>query len=297
MNNRRTFLIALIFLAAITACVVPGLPTASAPLPTLTVDTGRIAMMVAGTVSAVVAQTEQAQPTSTPIPTATSTLAPTSTSVPLPTATATSQSNPSQSTLTKLEDGSMLFADERAYYEIKLPAGWITARINEKEYLDAFSLEEAANAHIQQSLLSVQNEDPNVFRLLAIDTKPSHIQNEFVTDMRFALDEEMDISLNSDEELQAIAQEIPASAEAFRFEVTSVKIIPSANGIDFGVIEAKSSFTNATGANVEIYQKRVFFNVPPGTQSITLTTLASLKDTLLPAFDAMLETVKIVVEE
>lgn len=259
--------------------------------------------MVAETVSAVVAQTEQAQPTSTPIPTATATASSTEPPTPASTATlaftpapSTSQPSPSQSTLTKQADGSLLFADARAYYEIKLPAGWMTVRINEKEYLDSFSLEEAANTHVQQSLLSVQNEDPNVFRLLAIDTKPAHIQNEFVTDMRFVLDEEMDISLSSDEELQAIAEEIPAAAEVFRFEATSVKIVTSASGIDFGVIEAKSTFTNAAGVDVLIYQKQVFFNVPSGTQSITLTTLADLKETLLPAFDAMLETVKIVEE-
>jgi hypothetical protein len=301
MNNRRTFLIALIFLAAITACVVPGLPTASTPLPTLTVDTGRIAMMVAGTVSAVIAQTELAQPISTPIPAATFTFtsAPvsTSTSAPLATATPTPQSSPSQSTLTKQADGSILFTDELAYYEIMLPAGWLTVRVNEKEYLDAFLLQEAANTHVQQSLLSVQNEGPNIFRLLAIDTQVAHIQNEFVTDMRFVLDEEMDISLNSDEDLQAIAGEIPTSAEVFRYEVTSVEIFTSASGIDFGVIEARSSFTNAVGIDAEIYQKQVFFNVPLGTQSITLTTIADLKDTLLPAFDAMLETVEIIVEE
>jgi hypothetical protein len=300
MNNRRTFFIALIFLAAITACVVPGLPTASAPLPTLTVDTGRIETMVAGTVSAALAQTEQSvpSPTSTPRPvsTETPTAIATFTSTSEPTESPTSEASPSQSKLTKQADGSTLFADELAYYEVKLPAGWLTVRINEPEYLDSFSLEESANAHIQQSLLSVQMEDPNVFRLLAVDIQPSHIKNEFITDMRFVLDEEMDISLNSDEELQALAAEISASAAVFRFEVTSVKIVTSASGVDFGVIEAKSTFTNTTGADVTIYQKQVFFNVPVGTQSITLTTVADLKDTLLPAFDAMLETIKIVEE-
>ena len=133
-------------------------------------------------------------------------------------------------------------------------------RVNEQEYLDAFSLEEAANANIQQSLLSVQNENPNTFRLLAIDTQPAHIQNDFVTDMRFVLDEQKNIDLSSDADLQAIAQEISTSAEVFRFEVTSVKIITSASGIQFGVIEAKSSFTNPAGAEVPIYQKQVFFN-------------------------------------
>jgi hypothetical protein len=254
--------------------------------------------MVAETVSAAITQTEQAQPTPTPLPT--STIIPTSTSMP-PTVTSTAISTEtptaitslSQSTLTKQADGSILFTDARAGYEIKLPASWLTVRINEQEYLDAFSLVEAANTNIQQALLSVQNEDPKTFRLLAIDTKAAHIQNDFVTDMRFILNEKKNLSLNSDADLQAIAKEISASAAVFRFEVTSIKVVTLANGMQFGEIEAKSSFTNPSGANVTIYQEQVFFNVKTGTQSIIFTTVSDLKETLLPVLDAMLETVKI----
>jgi len=287
MNTKRIFFIAMIFLATI-ACVVPGLPTASAPVFAPTVDTGPIETMVAGTVSAAITQTELAQPTSTPTSTATATATATATSTPAPTETPTPQA---QSTLTKQADGSILFADARAGYQIKLPAGWLAVRVNEQEYLDAFSLEEAANTNIQQSLLSIQTEDPNTFRLLAIDTKAAHIQNDFVTDMRFVLDEKKAISLSSDADLKAIADKVSASATVFRFEVTSVKIVTTASGTKLGVIEAKSSFENAAGANVAIYQKQVFFNTKSGTQSIIFTTVTDLKQTTLPAFDTMLETI------
>ena len=138
----------------------------------------------------------------------------------------------------------------------------------------------------------MQNEDPNILRLYAID--PLHIQNEFVSDMRFVLDAGKTISLASDADLQAIAAKIPASATVFRFEVTSVKMGTSASGMNYGIIEAKSSFADAAGVDVGIYQKQVIFNVPAGTQSITLTTVDDLKATLLPAFDAMLETVDLI---
>ena len=287
MNTKRIFFIAMIFLATI-ACVVPGLPTASAPVFAPTVDTGPIETMVAGTVSAAITQTALAQPTSTPTSTATATATATATSTPAPTETPTPQA---QSTLTKQADGSILFADARAGYQIKLPAGWLAVRVNEQEYLDAFSLEEAANTNIQQSLLSIQTEDPNTFRLLAIDTKAAHIQNDFVTDMRFVLDEKKAISLSSDADLKAFADKVSASATVFRFEVTSVKIVTTASGTKLGVIEAKSSFENAAGANVAIYQKQVFFNTKSGTQSIIFTTVTDLKQTTLPAFDTMLETI------
>jgi hypothetical protein len=194
--------------------------------------------------------------------------------------------------LTRQQDGSILFTDELAYCEIKLPAGWLAVRINEKEYLDAFSLEEAANTHVQQALLGVQNENPNILRLFAID--PLHIQNEFVTDMRFVLDEGKKLSLTTDEELHAIASKIPAATTAFRFEATSVKMGTTAGGINFGAIEASSSFTNAAGVDVGLYQKQVFFNVPAGMQSITLTTVTDLKETLLPAFDKMLDGIRMI---
>jgi hypothetical protein len=303
--------IALMFLATIVACVVPGLQTASTPIPAATVDPAQIEAMVAETVSVAMVQTEQSVSSPTPMPVSISTSTPESTITSTPTSTetsslttpqstsqttpqATSQANPSQSTLTKQSDGLMLFADDRAGYSAKLPAGWLAVRVNGQEYQPAFSLGETSNTNIQQSLLSIKGEDPNVFRLLAVDTQAAHIQNDFVSDIRFVLDEKKSISLSTDADLQAIAQKIPASATVFRFEVTSVKIVTSANGTKFGVIEAKSSFTNSAGADVGIYQKQVFFKVKTGTQTITFTTISNLKDTLLPIFDAMLETVKVV---
>ena len=165
MNKNRTFFISLIFLVTITACVLPGLSsTPPTPIFAPTVDTGLIETRVAGTVSAAIAQTEQAQPTAT----ATFPATPPPTPTPASTETPTPQANPSQSTLTQQADGSTLFADERAGYEITIPAEWLAVRVDGQEYQDAFSLEEAANANIQQSLLSIQDEDPNIFRLLAI---------------------------------------------------------------------------------------------------------------------------------
>ena len=291
MNKKRIFFISLIFLMTI-ACVVPGLSSTSpTPLFAPTVDTGAIETRVGGTVSAVIAQTEQAQPTVT----ATFPATPPPTSTQTSTATSTPEANPSQSTLTQQADGSTLFADEFAGYEITIPTDWLTVRVDGQEYLDAFSLDEAADTNIQQSLLSVQAEDPNTFRLLAVDTQAEHIQNDFVTDMRFVLDGQKNIDLSSDAML-TIAEKIPASAEVFRFEVTSVEIITSPSGVQFGVIEAKSSFTNPEGAEVPIYQKRVFFNTESGTQSIIFTTVTDLKQTTLPAFDTMLETISLPAE-
>jgi hypothetical protein len=302
--------IALIFLGTIIACVVPGLPTASAPAPTPTVDSAQVEEMVAQTVSAAIAETEQSIPSPTPmIIDATSTpevaFTPTPDSVdsisvstmtntpaPAVVSTATQANNPSQSDLAKQTDGSTLFTDARTGYTVKLPAGWLAVRVNGPEYQSALSSADASNPNIQQSLLSIKEENPNAFRLLALDTQANDIQSDFVSEARFVLDEKKTISLATDADLQAIARDIPASATAFRFEVTSVKIVTLASGMQIGVIEAKSSFANQAGTDVPIYQKQVFFKSKAGTQKIVFTTVDSLKGTLLPVFDGMLETIK-----
>jgi hypothetical protein len=75
--------------------------------------------------------------------------------------------------------------------------------------------------------------------------------------------------------------------------VTSAEIITSLSGVQFGVIEAESSFTNSDGTEVPIYQKQIFFNTESRTQSIIFTTVTDLKQITLPAFDTMLETINV----
>ena len=279
MNNERIFFITLTLFAATIACAVPALPTASAPALAPTVDTGRLETMVAETVSAAITQTGQARPTLTLVPTSN------------PIQTATPEVNTSGSTLTTQVDGSTVFVDERAGYEVTIPDGWLAVRINEQEYNDALTLAEAADPNIQETLLGVKTEDSNTFRLLAIDTQDGHIQSEFVTDIHFVWDEQM--SFDSIEDLQVIAEGLPNAPIAFKFEVTTIQTIIAPNGIQFGMIEAKSLFTNTSGDEVNIYQKQVFFKAKTGTQSIFFTTVNGLKETTLPAFDAMIETIKL----
>lgn len=284
MSNKRTFFIALIFLAAITACVIPGLPTtATAPTFAPTVDTGFVETTVAETVSAAIVQTEPAQPATTPAPTATPELTAAS-------ATPTFETISSNSTLSVQVDASTIFADDRAGYEIVLPAGWLIMRINEPEYLDIFQLAEAADENIQQSLLSVQKEDPNILRLFAIDAQEGHVQNGFVTNIKFVLDEKKSISLETDEALKASASAFAATVPGF--EILSAKL-STVNETQIGLIELKFTTKDSSGADVVVFKKQAVFNSTAGQTNITLSTVEALKETLFPVFDAMLGTVKV----
>jgi len=280
MNNRRTFFIAMIFLATITACVLPGLPTASAPVFAPTADSSRVETMVAGTVSAAILQTEQARPT----------LLPTATTAPTASATSIPETISTASSLTVQVDASTIFTDERAGYEITLPAAWLIMRINEQEYLDAWQLAEAADENIQKSLLSVQDADPNTLRLFAIDAQEGHVQNGFVTTIKFIWDEENPISLENDAELKVSAAAFAATLPGF--EVLSTKMI-TVDEAFIGLVGLKSMDKNSDGVDVVVMHKLAVFNTKTGQMHITLSTVDALKETLFPVFDAMLATIKL----
>jgi hypothetical protein len=279
MNNRRIFFTSLTFLVAISACLLPGMQTVSAPTFAPTIDSAQLEQMVAATVSVAIAETQQSLPTPTLVPTASK-----------PTQTATPEPIKSDSALTQ-KNGASIFSDERAGYQVTIPEGWLAVRVDAQEYYDAWTLAEAADPNIQETLLGVKSEDANKLRLLVIDTQDGHIQSDFVTEIRFVLDEAA--SFNSIEDLQAIADKIPSETSALRFEVTSVQTIIAPSGIQFGMIEANSSFTNASGDLVKVYQKRIYFKTKAGVQSVIFTTLESLKESTLTDFDAMIETIKL----
>ncbi len=283
MNNKRTFFIALTFFAAIVACVVPGLPPASAPTLAPTADTsGILSTMVAETVSAAIALTEQAFPTPTPVPASTSTSTPTITPIP--------EIVPSGSTLTVQEDDSILFVDERAGYEITAPVSWLAVRINQQEYWDALTLA----PDIQKSLLSIQNNDPNTFRLFVIDTREGHVQDEFFTTTNFIWNEQGAVLPENDDGLKAIAAQLAETMPGL--EITSTKFTTTSNGVLVGIIESKSIMNNSSYSDIVVFQKQAIFNARTGTMTVTVSAVVGFKDEVSSTFDAMLETIKVIAE-
>ncbi len=280
MNTRRALFVAMILLMTILACAVPALPAASQPAPTP--DT-RLDIMVAETVSAALEQTQQA--VSTP------TIAPTFTSTPRATASPTPKIDESGSALNKLEDGTAQFTDTKAGYEVTVPTGWLPVRINGQEYLDAWLLPELTNPAMQRSLSSIENLDPNKLRLFALDIQDGHAEVDFVTNINFYWDETNEMSLENDEGLKAEAAALPKALSGL--EVLTTELSKTSSGIPIGTITAKAPITTLDGVSIEIFQKQVFIETKVGLLVITLSTIEELKQTVLPQYDAMIETLAV----
>lgn len=277
MNQKRGLLTAVVLGMTALACVVPGLPTASAPPPTP--DT-RLERMVAETVDAAIELTRQAVPTATTVPSAT----------PQPTVTATLAATATQAPETMLDknaDGSSTFIDLSAKYQITIPMQWLAVRVNAPEFEEALQLPEAANPAIQASLASIKEQDPNVFRLFMLDVAEEHIDGGFVTNINLVWDPQMEVSFADDTDLKTLAASLPASLKDS--EVTGTEIKTTTNETTYGVITTRTPSTTQDGTKIVMYQTLTFFDLSVGTLNITLTTTETWQKTVEPSFDAILE--------
>lgn len=274
MKRKRGLFIALVIGTAVMACALPGQPAASPPPPTP--DT-RLERMVAETVDAALLMTQQAAPTPTKIPPT-----PTLTATPAPTATLSAES-----VLDQNDDGAYSFIDLPGKYQATIPAQWVAMRVNAPEIELIRQMPEAAEPAIQRSLAAIEVQDPNVFRLFLLDVAEERYADGFVTNVNFVWDRQMEVSLADDTDLQGLAATLPASLE--NSEVTETELNATPNEIPYGVIMTKTPALTQEGEQIVVIQKLVFFDLPAGTLTITLSTTEDWLETVEPSFDEIIE--------
>ncbi|MFN8399347.1 MAG: hypothetical protein U0X74_04975 [Anaerolineales bacterium] len=277
MKQNRGYLMAVLLLLTALACVVPGLQPASAIPPTP--DT-RLDVMVAETVAAALTLTQQ-------VPTATITSTPTPTSTPTSTPLPVEPTKAEESVLDENTDGTSSFIDMAAKYQFTVPVAWLPLRINSPEYDEAVLLPEASNPAIQNQLSVIQKQDPNVFRLFMLDINEEHIDSGFVSNVNLVWDSQMEISVATDSDLKGLAATLPTSLKDAK--VTNVEIKTTAGGLSYGVITATTPLMTQEGARLNVYQKLVFFDLPTGTLTATLSTTEKWQSTVEPSFDEFVE--------
>lgn len=274
----KNYITGSILFFAMLACIVPGLSQPSAP-PTF--DLSTIPTMVVLTANALQAQTAIAAPP-TPFETLTATLAPTES------VTATPKVSFAGTSLILRDDQTTVFTDYRVGIELIIPAGWLAVRINEDEYYDAWVLPELSNPAYQRALASIQDRDPNDARLYILDIQEGHLQGGMVTNVNLFLYNKEEIALENDADVSSIADSFAEAMPGLK--VLTAKLSATPSGIPIGISTSKMPATTVENVDVIVFYKQIFLKSKMGLLTITLSTTEELKDAVLPAFDAMIET-------
>ena len=298
MNARKKTKMMLLaggLLIASIACTtsIPFLDSVLEP-PTQEVDPNALATMVAESVAAKVTQTLQAMPLANepePPPMEISTSLPPTEIPPTIEPTLTPTPTPTEGTsLSELEeDDVMLFTDYSVGYKLAVPLDWLSLRVHEQEFLDAWLLPEATNPAVQQSLTNIQEMDPSEVRLVALDLREAHLINDFVTNINLMWDEQNNFIL--EDTMQQSLNELPLIIPGVR--IVSSQFSETSAGIPIGVIISEWDTQTSAGGNIRIRQKQVFFRPTVGTLVATLTTSTDLNDAIVPEFDTMVDEIKL----
>ncbi len=273
MNRKHSHPIvvsALVLLAAMIACASPG---PSAP-PVSTMDPLAVELAVAGTAQAAAQQTQQANP-----------IPPTETPTPTATITPTPKVSLAGTSLVIQEDQSTLFIDHKLGFQVVVPTGWLTTRINEDEYFKAFTLDVVvANQPINERLRHMQTNNVDYFRLDSIDIRPGHIVNGIISSIT-VVHQPPEIAKTLEECLSVEKEAVKYSA-AVGHKILSSKYDQTANGTRILIIE--ESWMAASNTQDKVFRKIVFFNVSAGIVNLDFQTHSDIKDAVLPDFEQVI---------
>lgn len=261
----KNYITSSILFFSIMACVVPGLSQPAAP-PTF--DLSTIPTMVVLTANALEAQTAVA---ALQVPLETPTL------TPAESGSATPRISLSGTSLFLRDDQTTVFTDRQAGIEFIIPAGWMPIRVNEQEYFDAFVSDAATDPVIYDRLIQIQTADTARFRMDAIDIRTGHVFNGIITDIHYVFESDDSRSLKE------ISEDWRSADSIFvNYEFTSSNYEQAANGIEILVIERR--YGPPTKA---VFHRGVFFKIPSGIIRFDFFTNIDFKDTVLPDFESV----------
>jgi len=268
-NKYQLGLIGFILLFIGAACVLPDQTTQPITNPS------SIETTLASTARAFAKQTEAANPF-----TATPSLAPTITFTPTP------KISLYETSLVVREDQKALFIDHKAGIQLTIPSGWMPIRVNEEEYYKAFALNVVLeNPAINEHLTAIQDVNLDYHRLGAIDIRPEHIPDGIISNLNVIFESDDGRSLEKWE--QAERNRRPSLVN-YKFLRSSYPIMD--NGTRLLVIEKS---WDAGGKKGTIYYRGVFFSLPTGTLVLDFYTNNDFKDTVLPDFEQVINSLSI----
>jgi hypothetical protein len=161
--------------------------------------------------------------------------------------------------------------------QLTIPAGWLSVRTNEEEYYRAFTLDVVlAEPALSDRLTIMQNNDPDNFRVTAIDIRPEHVVNGMASDINVILQPEQVKTLS-----EWAKTDINRSRLFKEYRRISSTFKQTPAGLDVYVLEESWKAVKEG----RVYFKRVVFSLPAGMVTVDFQCPLDFKDTILSEFD------------
>jgi len=200
--------------------------------------------------------------------------------IPTDTPTPTPKISSAGTSLESLADGSTRFTDYTAGIQVVFPSNWLAIRVGEPEYYQAWEKETTKSPIFENIFVSMQNTDPNLFRVTAVDIRSEQVTDENFSKVEVVFSPNDTRTLN---QIRTFRTENHAPLAKYKLLSSSLKKTPE--GLDTAIIEFQWESASSDNVKFVSYYKEILFKVPSGIVAIQLFTVLEQKDTIRPEFD------------
>jgi hypothetical protein len=135
----------------------------------------------------------------------------------------------------------------------------------------------------------MQNLDPKVYRLTAVDTRPDHLLYDDLTWLELIFKEGDPRTLK---ELRAA--ELSNRPPYRGYKVLSSQTFITGQGLEALNMETRAKSSNGASVTGWAYNRLIIFKVPGGSMALSLNIVMDKKDLTMPDFDQLLNSIILV---
>jgi hypothetical protein len=166
------------------------------------------------------------------------------------------------------------------------PPGWLVVRTGEREYYAAWEKQELQGPVFVDIFASIQNLDPKVFRMTALDVRPEHMTNDDVAQMEVVFNEGDTRTLK-----EVNADEKKSHPPLTGYKLLASNFFETSQGMHALSLEIQWKYTGSGGEASRGYRRRVVFEVPAGIMALDLLITMDNKDLMMPEYDRVLNSI------
>jgi len=230
--------------------------------------------------------------TETPTPTITYTPSPTFTPSPTATETQTPSPTPLPVGVKREEqpDGSTLFTDYDNRYQLTLPEGWTVIPLSSKDVAAILNDLSVENPSFKDLAETFKQLDPNVIRVIAINTDSKYVVNGFSTNLTItAVEDKIMAAMPLDFVTGALEESMTQQGATVLSSGNLAK--NNANGVEVGTFDFEQTSPTAAGTNVQVRSRAIIFQVNDKVIMVQLATLQQFGEELLPVLDKVSDSI------
>jgi hypothetical protein len=192
-------------------------------------------------------------------------------------------------------DGTTIYIDHNAGFELTLPADWLSVRPGTSEFINSLEREGAKNQALLGQMELDLNYSPDIDRYFIYATKPTELKNSLSAHGKLYW-----ISSDTRPMTQSTLDELLKEREAAEgipgLQITTSSVVTNMNNIPVIVIVANWVQESSNGTTESPWDlTTIYFNPPEnGTALIWIITKDEFRDVIDPDVNAIIQSIKLV---